>query len=1147
MDNAKNTKKRVLELAKKVSLSGTMVIVFLAEPAMATPKLLRPVVEESFGGVLISQGPIDSNTAKQVFQEGFQLLQQGTAESLRQAIPKFEEAARLYRQAGDKRLEAVSLVSIGYIYNSFGERHKALEFYNQALPLFRAVGDRSMEATTLNNIGLAYDSLGEKQKALEFYNQALPLRRAVGDKRGEATTLNNLGNLYNLLGEKQEALEFYNQALPLFRALGDRRGEATTLNNLGNLYDSLGEKQRALEFCNQALALFRAVGDRRGEATTLTGIAQIYDSLGEKQKALEFYNQALPVLRVVGDRGVEATTLTGIAQVYDSLGEKQKALEFYNQALPVLRVVGDRRGEAITLTGIGLVYDSWGEKPKALEYYNQALPIRRALGDRRGEATTLNNLGNLYNSLGEKQKALEFYNQALPLLQAVGDRRGEATTLNNLGYLYYSLGEKQKALEYYNQALPLLRAVGDKRGEATTLNNIGALYDSLREKQKALEFYNQALPLRQGVGDRRGEATTLNNIGALYDFLGEKQKALEFYNQALPLLRAAGDRLMEATILNNFGNVYDSLGQKQKALEFYNQALPLRRAVGDREGEANTLYNLAYLERDRGNLNTALTQIESTITIIEDLRTKIGSQELRASYFAAVQNYYQFYIDVLMQLHQQNPSQGYDAHAFHASERARARSLLELLTEASADIRQGVDPKLLEQEQILQQQLNTFDYQKYQLLSNQHTQQQLDEIQQQINSVLTQLDQLKAEIRTSSPRYADLKYPQPLNLQEIQQQVLDDDTLLLEYALGEDRSFLWLISKNSITSYVLPPRSEIETAAQAFRQSLTSSAAKLESGLPLSQIILAPVASQIANKRLLIVGDGVLQSVPFAALPLPNSSTTPLLVQNEIITLPSASTVAIQRQQLQNRPAAAKTIAVLADPIFTANDPRLSNIATQPTPETLNNLAQTRASRNLGLGDSATVFDRLPNTRIEAQKILTLVPNTERLEALDFDASLAKATDPNLAQYQIVHLATHGLVDPVNPELSGIVLSLFDRQGKSLDGFLRLHDIFNLNLPAELVVLSACETGLGENVKGEGLVGLTRGFMYAGAKRVVVSLWSVNDVATSELMVKFYHKILQEKQNPVTALREAQLEMWNSGQWRSPYYWAAFTIQGDWQ
>ena len=225
-----------------------------------------------------------------------------------------------------------------------------------------------------------------------------------------------------------------------------------------------------------------------------------------------------------------------------------------------------------------------------------------------------------------------------------------------------------------------------------------------------------------------------------------------------------------------------------------------------------------------------------------------------------------------MQLHQQNPSQGYDAQALHASESSRARSLLELLSEAKADIRQGVEPKLLEQERSLPQQLNAFEHRKYQLVSSQHTEQELDEIKQKIDTVLAQLKQLEAQIRTTSPRYADLKYPEPLNLQQIQQQVLDDDTLILEYSLGEKPSYLWAVTKNSITSYLLPPRSEIAAAAQTFRQSLTrNSAANLASELPLSQMLLAPVANQLGNKRLLIVGDGVLQYVPFAALPIPGN------------------------------------------------------------------------------------------------------------------------------------------------------------------------------------------------------------------------------------------------------------------------------------
>jgi CHAT domain-containing protein len=684
---------------------------------------------------------------------------------------------------------------------------------------------------------------------------------------------------------------------------------------------------------------------------------------------------------------------------------------------------------------------------------------------------------------------------------------------------------------------------------------------------------NQSLSLRRATGDKAGEATTLNNIGGVYKDLGEKQKALEFYNQSLPLSRATGDKATEAGTLNNIGLVYDALGEKQKALEFYNQSLPLSRATRDKAGEATTLYNFAYLERNRGNLNVALTQVEAAITIIEDLRTKIGSQELRASYFAQVQNqgYYQFYIDLLMQLHKTNPNKGYDAQALHASERARARSLLELLTEANANIRQGVNPKLLDEERNLQQQLSAAEYNREQLFKGQYTNKQLTEIKQQIETLLTRLQQLEGEIRVNSPRYAALKYPQPLNLQQIQQQVLDDNTLLLEYSLGEERSYLWAVTKTSITSYELLPRADIETAAQEFYKQLKSETGSIEEGMKLSQMLLAPVVNQLGNKRLLIVGDGALQSIPFAALPIPEGTSpptpllqgeesnspappslagkgvgglgfTPLLVQHEIVSLPSASTIGVLRSELKDRKPAPKTLVAIADPVFSPNDDRFKTSQPQPT-----NAATIPAEVKRSASDIAVNLDRLQYSRKEAEQILALVPENQRFSAFDFTANRTTATLPDLSQYRFIHLATHGLLNTVHPELSGVVLSLFDENGADTDGFLRLNDIFNLNLPAELVVLSACETGLGKDVKGEGLVGLTRGFMYAGAKRVAVSLWSVNDTATASLMTKFYQQMLEKKLNPVAALRAAQLEMWKTEQWKAPYYWAAFVVQGEWQ
>ncbi|MBD2499624.1 CHAT domain-containing tetratricopeptide repeat protein [Anabaena azotica] len=946
--------------------------------------------------------------------------------------------------------------------------------------------------------------------------------------------------------------------------------------------------RQATEKLLEALKLWQQVDDKAWQAVTLLGIGAVYSDLGEKQEALKYYNQALPLYRAVAERGGEAITLNNIGSVYFSLGENQEALKYYNQALPLLRAVAERRGEANTLNNIGSVYDSLGEKQEALKYYNQALPLLRAVAERRGEANTLNNIGAVYDSLGEKQEALKYYNQALPLFRAVGDRRGEANSLNNIGFVYDSLGENQEALKYYNQALPLFRAVGDRVGEATTLNNIGFVYFSLGEKQEALKYYNQALPLRLAVEDKAGEAATLNNIGRVYSSLGENQEALKYYNQALPLIRAVGNRAGEANSLNNIGVVYDLLGEKQEALKYYNQALPLYRAVGDRAGEATTLYNLADLERNRGNLEQARTHIQTAIDIIEDLRTKIIDQQLRTSYFATVQDYYKFYTDLLMQLHKKDPSQGYDALALHINERSRTRGLVELLTEANVNIRNNVDPKLLAEERRLNLLLDAREKQLSQLFSQkQPSTQRITTTKQQIESLLKQQQDLKNKIRTSNPEYAALKYPQPLVLPQIQQQ-LDQDTLLLQYSLDKKRSYLWLVTPNSLDTYELPGNEQIEKAARNLHQQLTSPliagatpeekaesyADTTKAAKELSQIILAPVAGKLGKKRIVVVADGILHKIPFAVLsdltPQPPSlqgkgeqennklpsplrggvgggvNYQPLLVNHEIITLPSITSLATQRQQLKGRKPAPKTLAVLADPVFSANDQRVTGKAPQTSASLdleLERSALQRSLSNLHRGQ----LNRLPGTRNEAQAVLKMVSPQQSLQAFDFEANYNFATSKQLSQYRLLLFATHGIFDDTNPELSGLVTSLVDKQGKPQKGFLRLNDIFNLDLPAELIVLSACESGLGKEVQGEGLIGLTRGLMYAGSARVVVSLWKVNDQATSELMQELYTQILRQGKTPAVALREAQLKLWQQQDWQNPRFWSAFTIQGEWK
>jgi CHAT domain-containing protein/tetratricopeptide (TPR) repeat protein len=930
-------------------------------------------------------------------------------------------------------------------------------------------------------------------------------------------------------------------------------------------------RQAAIIKFEEARGLYVAAGERIGEGNTLHTTGLIYSILGEKQKALDYYHRALPLRRAAGDRGGEAYTLTNIGAAYASIGEREKALDYYGQSLPIWRAVGDLLGEATTLSNVGSVYSALGETQKALDYYQLALGQHRRIGNRQGQARTLSNIGIAYDSFGEMQKALDYYQQALALWTAIADRRGEALALTGIGVAYATLGEKQEALDYLNRSLALRRAAGDRPAEASTLNNLGAVYSSIGEGRKALEHYDQSLALHRAVGDRRGEAYTLNNLGVIYDGLGEKQRALDYLKQSLALHRAVGDRSGEANTLTSLGMVYGALGEWQKAQEHYQQALPLSRAAGNRRWEATTLRYQARLERDRSNLAAARKLMGDALPLVESIRATVGSQDLRASFFSTVRDHYQLYIDILMRSHEAEPSAGYAAQALQISERARARSLLELLAEAGTDIRQGVDPRLAEREHSLGHQLNSKLEYQIRLLNTPHTPEQAAAAAAAIAALTVELEEVRGQIRTSSPAYAALTQPQPSTLREIQQQVLDPETLLLEYALGEERSYLWLVSHTSLSSFVLPKRAEIEAAAVALTRLLSEGGTPEEfdrQAATVSRMLLAPVASHLGRKRLVIVAEGALQYVPFAALPRPSTpgradARSPLVATHEIVSLPSASTLVSLRRQVAGRRPPAKRLAVFADPVFTRDDARIkgrpatarapSELPAQSEAQRAAEAAQrehtraAEAAHSLGLKRAGIDLPRLPFSRHEAERLLSLVPGREALAALDFKASQATALSPGLRDYRIIHFATHGYLNPERPELSGLVLSLVDERGEPQDGFLSLSEIYNLRLSADLVVLSACQTALGKLVQGEGLVGLTRGFMYAGSPRVVASLWAVQDRATAEMMGRFYEAMLQRGARPAAALRAAQLAMQREERWSAPHLWAGFVIQGEWR
>ncbi len=867
-----------------------------------------------------------------------------------------------------------------------------------------------------------------------------------------------------------------------------------------------------------------------------------------------------------------------------------KAIEKLQEALPLIRSIRDRYGESEALANMGAAYFFLSDYQKCIEMFTLALAIWQETGDRQGQAVAYSYFASAQNALGEWEKVIESLKKALLIYQAQGDRLSEAITLGNISTFYSKVGDMEKGLEYANLALPIRREVGDRGGEAHTLNIIGSIYNASGENRKAIEIYERALRLRP-LADRIAEANLLRNLGTAYAAMGDTQAALDYLNQALPLSRESGGRQGEAIALRSLGEVYHLLGQTEKALEYFTESLPIARAIGHREGEARSLHFIARVHRDLNQLREARVNIEAAISIIESLRSRISDQQQRSSYFATVRSYYDLYIDILMRQRNERDSENLNVLAIEASERSRARSLLELLVEARIEIRQGVDEEMLKRERTLQQSLNTSAEQQIRLLSGKPTAEQAETVAKRVASLTAQLQEVRTQIRTANPRYAALTQPEPLTLKEIQEQVLDADTMLLEYALGDKRSYVWAVTQTSISGYELPGREEIEAAARRFYDLLrthpnterrgdaeTRGRGELEeAGAQLSRMLLAPVADQLGTRRLAIVADGALQYVPFAALPVsetrrhgdagtrrqatdlrvpasprPRVGSVPLIVNHEIVSLPSASTLAVLRRELKGRAPAPKLVAVLADPVFDIKDVRLRRSAKDVTTseraiDSEVNAKLVRSVKEAGLANGEWPLPRLLGTRREANAILALAPESKRRRALDFEANREVVTGEDMGQYKIIHFATHGILNSRNPELSGIVLSLVDVQGRPQNGFLRLHEIYNLRLSADMVVLSACQTGLGKEIRGEGLIGLTRGFMYAGAPRLVTSLWQVDDKATSELMMRFYRGMLDRKLTAAAALRAAQIEMWRQKDWQSPYYWASFAIQGEWR
>lgn len=1023
---------------------------------------------------------------------------------------RFGPESIIWRAAEDSatRMAASSYV-VEIHFQTAGQHRLTLRTFDRpSREQRRRLGARRLSAIASD--AFREGSKTSRRRSLALYSKALEAWRRIGDAAQQARCQLARAILYQRFGEQKEAGNALDDALILFRAVGDRHGQATSLNLAGVLARAAGKNTEATAFYRQSRQLHRQMEDACGEARSLLNLGLLAQHGGEPSLARERFSEALEGCPAEQDPLLGAELLVDMAGVHEALAELHAAVSSLQRAIPMLREQGKLSNLAVALGNLGTYQRKLGNYDAAFEAYHQGLDVARQSGDRRRQATLLNSLGYAYLRLGEPQRALVFLLESLPLRRHAKQRRGEAVTLSNLGRAFAELGKNAAARGHYGQSLALRREIGDRRGESMTLIRLAKNELAVGEEEEATRLLRQARSISQQIEDRRGEA------------------------QATTLLASALlSREAEAT---------------PQLLAEVHEARHVLADMGDREFEARALKVAASLHRRFGDLTKAQDCLLEAMESLESIRTEINDPDLRSSFLAEQRQIYELAIEVALEQHREAPDGGWQRQALALDERFRARSLLDLVAHPRPRGVDGIPAELTSQRRLLQAESRD----SRRRLNDPATANRRA-LQERLEHSLSNLERVDAELRQLDE--SDGLTATPVLTVDGMQRQIDPGTLVLQFFLAPGSSHLWTLDAHQVRHYELAERHDLEEQGRALlkawrRLEMRSNGEQPRLERRLSNALLGPLSANLGGyERLVFVMDGVLHYLPMAALPLPSSGPTPepLVAHYEVVQIPSLSVLASLRQRREQgsrkeegHPAQLPRITVVADPVFSLDDPRMEEAIRSP-------IEDSHPSARLRDEESDREnLPRLPGSGEEAQAIARLAPNSSQL-LLGLDASRQAVLAGALQHADIVHFATHGQVDDRSPRLSGLTLARFDEHRQELDGHLSLDDIYSLDLQANLIVLSGCQTALGKAIDGEGLLSLTRGFMHAGAARVVATLWSVQDRASQELMRRYYHHLLVKDQAPAAALRLAQNELRRTARWRDPYFWAAFVHQGEWR
>jgi CHAT domain-containing protein/tetratricopeptide (TPR) repeat protein len=904
-----------------------------------------------------------------------------------------------------------------------------------------------------------------------------------------------------------------------------------------------GEYSKAIELDLQLLRYAPRFPHRTMELACYKELGILYWDTGNLKESQTYFEKASLLAREQKD----ASTLFFVSnsiEIYKQYQEakrlrlsenKNEAIDRFGMAIQLSKKIGSLDHLIKCQRQLSLVYWDIGNYAEYYSLNSDTLTLAQTIKNRREISNCLNNIGIYFIRLESYARAIDYCEQAYSIAKEAYDFQGETDSLSNLGMIYQEIGEYDKALDCLSKSLLIDENLGDPTQIASDYINRAIIFrkrglntNSPEDYQNALADLSSSLALAKRLREEGLEAAILNNMGSLFSDQGRYNDALENYKKAFELSDRLRDNEKKSRILNNLGIVSYKLGYFEESSRFLQQAINLATANHDGQLLWEAYFESANSFTKAANYQDALARYKVSISLIEDIRSSIKLEELKASYLGADKRIeaYQNLIDLLATLQKTEPDKSYDKEAFNYLERAKARAFLDSLEVAEVDISQGINPVLANREKELMRDISKA-YGK--LLAPGFSAEEKEKISGQIKSSEDQLEALKREIRMSSPAYADLRYPKVITYDEVQHELMSPGEAYFAYSVGKEKSHAFVVTRKGLKIFDLPARGILHQQVSAYRRAISDQQNRdFRLGRELFKELVSP-GLEPGLKKIVFIPDDILNLLPFETL-LTRAESNSWLIRDYMISYaPSLSSLRVLRQRHRNGPKPRGDLLAIGDTTYGSEGSGKGTIA---GPDIL-----------YGLGTSPGIsLTPLKYSGLEIQNIARLFNHKKVMILEKENATKRRLRSLSLADYRIIHFAVHSVIDDKKPARSAIVLSFNPDQAE--DGLLQTRDIYNLKLNADLVTLSACQTGLGQFIRGEGIEGLSRPFFYAGSSSVLMSLWAVNDQATSQLMERFYRH-LRGSESLMEALRNAKLELISSGALSHPYYWAGFIISGS--